>query len=133
MDILGKASELFEQGKAALDANGDGKVNVDEVIDALGNRAKETVDAGAEAISEVKDGFDADGDGSVSLDEVKLVGKAVAQKAKKAVDDLVDGDEEEAEPAPEAEAVAEVVAEPEPVAEVEPEVEAEVDTEPAAE
>ena len=90
MDIKETASNLIDQGKAALDANADGKVEAKEVLDALGNRAKETAAAAAVAADEVKQGFDADGDGKVSLDEVKVVADAAAQKAKNAVDGIVE-------------------------------------------
>ena len=90
MDIKETASNLVEQGKAALDANGDGTVEPKEVLDALGQRVKETAEAAASAADEVKKGFDADADGKVSLDEVKTVADAVAGKAKGVVDGLVD-------------------------------------------
>ena len=90
MDIKETASILVEQGKAALDANGDGTVEAKEVLDALGERAKETAAAAAEAAEEVKKGFDADGDGSVTLDEVKAVADAAGSKAKQAFDDIAD-------------------------------------------
>lgn len=88
MDIKETANNLVEQGKAALDANGDGKIEATEVLDALGNRAKETVEAAAVAAEEIKDGFDADGDGKVSMDEVKAVADGIADKAKTAFDDI---------------------------------------------
>ena len=88
MDIKETATNLVEQGKAALDANGDGTVEGKEVLDALGQRAKETAEAAAVAAEEVKKGFDADGDGKVSLDEVKTVADAVADKAKGVVDGI---------------------------------------------
>lgn len=90
MDIKETASNVIERGKAALDANGDGKVEAKEVFDALGARAKETADAAAVAADEVKQGFDADGDGRVSLDEVKVVADAAGKKAKEAVDGLME-------------------------------------------
>ena len=90
MDIKETASNLVEQGKAALDADGDGKVEAKEVLDALGQRVMETAEAAASAADEVKKGFDADGDGSVSLDEVKTVADAVAGKAKGVFDGLAD-------------------------------------------
>lgn len=89
MDIKQTADELIEKGKAALDANGDGKIEAGEVIDALGKRAQETVDAVSVAADEVKQGFDANADGQVSLDEVTTVARGVADKAKEAVDGLV--------------------------------------------
>lgn len=88
MDIKQTADDLISQGKAALDADGDGKVEASEVLDALGQRAKETAEAAGVAVEEVKKGFDADGDGSVSADEVKAVAGAVADKAKGIVDDI---------------------------------------------
>ncbi len=90
MDIKETAANLVEQGKAALDADGDGKVEAKEVLDALGDRAKQTVDAAVEAADEIKKGFDADGDGSVSTEEVKAVAEAVADKAKKTVEGIAD-------------------------------------------
>ena len=85
MDIKETANDLIEQGKAALDANGDGKIEVKEVVDALAGRVKETADAAKEAVDEVKKGFDADGDGKVSGDEVLCVVEAVTGKASDAV------------------------------------------------
>ncbi len=90
MDIKETAENLVEQGKAALDANADGKVEAKEVLDALGQRAKDTADAVTTAFDEVKQGFDADADGKVSLDEVKVIAEGVADKAKGAVDDLME-------------------------------------------
>ena len=94
MDIMGKANELFEQGKAALDGNADGKIDAKEVLDALGERVKETAEAGAEAVASIKEGFDANADGAISVDEVKAVGEAVAAKAKETFDSLVGKGEE---------------------------------------
>ena len=108
MDIMGKANELIEQGKTALDANADGKVEAKEVLEALGTRVQETAAAGAEAVESIKEGFDANADGAVSLDEVKAVGEAVAKKAKETFDSLVGKGEEVVEGA---------VAEPEVVEE----------------
>ena len=88
MDIKQTANDLIEQGKAALDADGDGQVEAQEVIDKLGQRVKETAEAAGVGLEEVKKGFDADGDGNVSADEVKAVGSAVADKAKGLVDDI---------------------------------------------
>ena len=90
MDIKETANNLVEQGKAALDANGDGKVDAKEVLDALGERVKQTADAAVVAADEIKQGFDADNDGSVSLDEVKVVADGVAAKAKDAVNDIAE-------------------------------------------
>ena len=89
MDIKETANNLVEQGKAALDANADGKVEAKEVVDAVVDRAKETAEAAGAAAEEIKAGFDADGDGSVSVDEVKAVADAVAAKGKQAVDGLM--------------------------------------------
>lgn len=85
MDIKETANDLIEQGKAALDANGDGKIEVKEVVDALTGRVKETADAAKEAVEEVKKGFDADGDGKVSGDEVLEVFEAATGKVSEAV------------------------------------------------
>ena len=90
MDIKETANDLIEQGKAALDANGDGKVEAKEVVDALAGRVKETAEAAAVAADEIKQGFDADADGKVSLDEVKVVADGVAAKAKEAVNDITE-------------------------------------------
>ena len=89
MDIKETANSLIEQGKAALDANQDGKVEAKEVVDAVVERAKETAEAAAVAADEVKQGFDADADGKVSFDEVKVVAEGVAEKAAQAVDGIV--------------------------------------------
>ena len=89
MDIKGIATNIVEQGKAALDKNADGKVEAKEVIDALGDRVKETAAAAGEAAASIKDGLDIDGDGAVSFDEVKETGGAVAEKAKGAVGDFI--------------------------------------------
>ena len=80
MDIKETASSMIEKGKAALDANGDGKVEAGEVLDALGQRVQETVDAAGMAADEIKAGFDADADGKVSLDEVKAVASGLGKK-----------------------------------------------------
>lgn len=90
MDIKETANNLVEQGKAALDANGDGKVDAKEVLDALGDRVQQTAEAASVAADEIKQGFDADGDGKVSVDEVKVVAEGVADKAKKTVSGIVD-------------------------------------------
>ena len=89
MDIKQTADDLIAQGKAALDANGDGKVEAKEVADALVDRAKETAEAAGIAAEELKAGFDADGDGKVSSDEVKTVAEGVAGKATEAIDGIV--------------------------------------------
>jgi len=89
MGIKEMATNMVEQGKAALDKDADGKVEAKEVLDALGERVKETADAAGQAAASIKDGFDADGDGAVSLDEVKAVGGAVADKAKGAIDGII--------------------------------------------
>lgn len=88
MDIKETAEGIIEEGKAALDADGDGKIEAGEVIDALAGRAKETVEAVVEAVEEVKKGFDADGDGAVSGDEIKAVAEGVGKKATQAFEDL---------------------------------------------
>ena len=88
MDIKQTAADMIDKGKAALDADGDGKVEAKEVLDAFGTRVKETAEAAAVAADEVKQGFDANNDGKVSLDEVKVVAEGVGKKAKEAVDDL---------------------------------------------
>ena len=90
MDIKETAEGLIAEGKAALDADGDGKVEAAEVIDALAGRAKETAEAAAVAVAEVKAGLDADGDGTVSGDEVRVVAEGLGKKASEAVGDLVD-------------------------------------------
>ena len=89
MDIKETAGSLIEQGKAALDANQDGKVEAKEVVDAVVERAKETAEAAGVAAEEIKAGFDADGDGKVSVDEVKVVAEGVAQKASETVSGIV--------------------------------------------
>ena len=90
MGIMDAASDLVEKGKAALDADADGKVEVQEVADAVVDRVKETAEAAAVAAGEVKKGFDADGDGSVTFDEGKLTAEAAAKKVSDAVTGLVD-------------------------------------------
>ena len=101
MDIKETANDLIEQGKAALDANGDGKVEAKEVVDALAGRVKETAEAAKVAVDEVKKGFDADGDGKVSGDEVLDVVEAATGKVSEAmlnvgdkIADIVAGDKE---------------------------------------
>lgn len=89
MSILDAATDLVERGKTALDKDADGKVEASEVLDALGERVKETATAAGEAATSIKEGLDIDGDGSVSLDELKVTGSAVAEKAKGAVDSVV--------------------------------------------
>ena len=110
MDIKETAENLVAQGKAALDADGDGKVEVGEVFGALEARAKETVDAAAAALEDVKAGFDADADGKVSGEEVKAVADAVAAKASAAVSGIVEKFTGKPEAAPE-DVVVEAVAE----------------------
>ncbi len=90
MDIKETAESLIAEGKVALDADGDGKVEASEVIDALAGRAKETVEAASVAVAEVKAGLDADGDGAVSGDEVRAVAEGLGKKAQEAAGDLVD-------------------------------------------
>lgn len=85
MGILDAANDFVEQGKAALDANADGKVEVKEVADAVVAQAKGVADAAASAVDGVKQGLDIDEDGKVSLEEVQLVAEDVADKAKGAV------------------------------------------------
>lgn len=89
MDIKETASDLIAKGKAALDADGDGKVEAQEVLDALSKRAQETVEAATIAAEEVKQGFDANADGGVTLEEVGYVARGVANMAKEAADDVV--------------------------------------------
>lgn len=90
MDIKETASDLIAKGKAALDADGDGKVEAQELLDALGKRAKETAEAAATAAEEIKQGFDADADGDVTLEEIGNVARGVAVMAKEAASDVVD-------------------------------------------
>lgn len=80
MDIKETAQDLIDQGKAALDADADGKVEVKEVLDALHNRVLVTADAAAVAIDEIKGGFDANGDGVVSGEEVRVVAEAAGKR-----------------------------------------------------
>lgn len=94
MDIKETAEGLIEQGKAALDANADGKVEAGEVVDAFTGRVKETAEAAAVAFEEVKAGFDADGDGKVSGAEVKVVADGVIAKAKEGIEGLMGKGEE---------------------------------------
>ena len=89
MDIKQTATDLIEQGKAALDANQDGTVEAKEVLDAVVDRAKETAEAAGVAAEEIKAGFDADGDGKVSADEVKVVAEGVAEKASQTISGIV--------------------------------------------
>lgn len=118
MDI----DNLVEKGKAVLDANGDGTVEAQEVIDKVTGRVKETAEAAGAAFDEIKKGFDADADGSVSVDEVKAVAEGIAGKAKEAFASILGKAEAAADEAVEADVVeAEVVedeaAEPEAVEE----------------
>ena len=89
MGIKDVANNLVEQGKAALDANEDGKVEVQEVAGAVVEQVKGVAQAAATAVGEVKKGLDIDEDGKVSLEEVQLVAEDVADKAKGAVTGLV--------------------------------------------
>lgn len=89
MDIKETADDLIAKGKAVLDADGDGKVEAKEVLDALSKRAQETVEAAATAAEEVKQGFDANADGDVTLEEVGYIARGVANMAKGAADDIV--------------------------------------------
>ena len=90
MDFKETADSLVEKGKAVLDANGDGNVEAQEVIDALTARVKETAEAAGAAAEEIKKGFDADADGKVSIDEVKAVADGVVNKAKEAIERKVE-------------------------------------------
>ena len=90
MGILDAANDLVEQGKAALDANADGKVEAKEVADAVVAQAKGVADAAASAVDGVKQDLDIDGDGKVSLEEVQLVAEDAVDRAKGAVTGLVD-------------------------------------------
>lgn len=88
-NITDLADSLVERGKAALDANQDGSIEVGEVADAVVGRVREVVDAAGEAVENVKEGFDANGDSSVSLDEVRAVAEGVVGMAGNAIGDLV--------------------------------------------
>lgn len=90
MGIMDAANDLVEQGKAALDANADGNVELKEVADAVVAQAKGIADAAASAVDGVKQDLDIDGDGKVSLEEVQLVAEDAADRAKGAVTGLVD-------------------------------------------
>ncbi|MDO5119749.1 MAG: EF-hand domain-containing protein [Coriobacteriales bacterium] len=90
MDIKETAESMIEEGKAKLDANGDGKVEVKEVIDAFTGRVKETIDAAAEAVDEIKKGFDADADGRVSGEEVLDVVEAATGAVTEALSGMAD-------------------------------------------
>lgn len=88
-NITDLADGLVEKGKAALDANQDGTIEMSEVTDAVVGRVREVVDAAGEAVENVKAGFDANGDSSVSLDEVKTVAEGVVGMAGNAIGNLV--------------------------------------------
>lgn len=88
-DLKQTITKVVNEGAAAIDANGDGRVEIEEAINALGDRAKEVGDAAVVALDEVKKGFDANEDGAVSTDEISAVAEAVAKKAKETVDGLV--------------------------------------------
>ena len=61
MGIMDAANDLVEQGKAALDANADGNVELKEVADAVVAQAKGIADAAASAVDGVKQDLDIDG------------------------------------------------------------------------
>jgi|GEM_PF-2218022 len=82
--------DLLNKAKAALDANADGKVDLQEVADAAVGRVIETKDAILEAAQNVKEGFDANADGKVSADEIGAVAAAVVEAAEEKFDDLGD-------------------------------------------
>jgi Ca2+-binding EF-hand superfamily protein len=90
MDIKEAAGNIIEEGKAALDVNGDGKIEPKEVVDAFSERVKVTSEAVLEAVDEVKKGFDADGDGTVSTDEVLQAAEAATGKVSEALVGLAD-------------------------------------------
>lgn len=89
MGIMDAANDLVEQGKAALDANADGNVELKEVADAVVAQAKGVIDAAASAVDGVKQSLDIDEDGKVSLEEVQLVAEDVVDKARGAVTGLI--------------------------------------------
>ena len=88
-NITDLADGLVEKGKAALDANQDGTIEMGEVADVVVGRVREVVDAAGEAVENVKEGFDANGDSTVSLDEVKVVAEGVVGMAGNAIGNLV--------------------------------------------
>lgn len=90
MDIKETAEGILEEGKAALDVNGDGKIEAKELIDAFSERVKVTSDAVLVAVDEVKKGFDADGDGDVSTDELLAVAEAATGKATEVLTGIAD-------------------------------------------
>lgn len=82
------ADDLLEKGKAAFDANEDGKIEAKEVADAFVNGAKGVAGAAAAAVGKIKQDLDIDEDGKVSLTEVQLVAEDIAGKAAGAVSNL---------------------------------------------
>lgn len=65
--------ELLNKAKAALDANADGEIDFEEVVDAAVDRVVETKDAVVDVAQSVKEAFDEDADGEVSAAEIGAV------------------------------------------------------------
>ena len=77
-EVAQDAADATKQAKEALDANGDGKLNAQEVLSGLGARIDKTVVAAGTFAGEIKQAFDANGDGKVSSDELGAVAKSAA-------------------------------------------------------
>ena len=72
------AVDAAKQAKEALDRDGDGKLNAQEVLGGLGARIDKTVVAAGSFAGEIKQAFDANGDGKVTADELGAVAKSAA-------------------------------------------------------
>ncbi len=71
-------AETVKQAKDTLDADGNGKLNAQEVLGGLGARIDKTVVAAGTFAGEIKQAFDANGDGKVTTDELGAVAKSAA-------------------------------------------------------
>ncbi len=77
-DAAQDAKQAMEDAKAALDTDGNGKLNAQEILGGLGARVDKTVVAAGTFAGEVKQAFDANGDGKVDGDELGAVAKSAA-------------------------------------------------------
>ena len=72
------ALDTAKQAKEALDTDGNGKLNAQEVLSGLGARIDKTVVAAGTFAGEIKQAFDANNDGKVTADELGAVAKSAA-------------------------------------------------------